>query len=99
MASCPRTFTTPSGAKIAPEVSIGWAHYFALDNRVINASLLELGGSFPTNGFNGDTFSVMVGAGVTAQLTNGVALSGGYNAEIGRGFNSHMLNLGVRYEF
>ena len=94
-----RTFTTASGAKITPEASIGWAHYFALDNRVINASLLELGGSFATNGFNGDTDSVLVGAGVTAQLTNGVAFSGRYNAEIGRGFTSHMLNLGVRCEF
>jgi outer membrane autotransporter protein len=94
-----RTFTTASGAKITPEASFGWAHYFALDNRVINASLLELGGSFATNGFNGDTDSVLVGAGITAQLANGVAFSGRYNAEIGRGFNSHLLNLGVRCEF
>ena len=94
-----RTFTAPSGIKITPEASIGWAHDFALDNRVINANLVELGGSFATNGFNGDTDTLLVGAGVTAQLTNGVALSARYHAEIGQSFAAHMVNLGLRCEF
>jgi outer membrane autotransporter protein len=94
-----RTFAAPSGNKVIPEVSIGWAHDFTLDNRVINASLAEVGGAFATNGFNSDTDSFLAGAGITAQLTNGVALSGRYNAEIGRSFTSHMVNLGLRYEF
>ena len=94
-----RTFTAPSGNKVIPEASLGWAHDFTLDNRVINASLAELGGSFATNGFKGDTNSLLAGAGITAQLTNGVALSGRYNAEIGRSFTSHMVNLGFRCEF
>lgn len=66
---------------------------------MINASLIDFGGAFATNGFNGDTDTLLVGAGVTAQLTNGVALSGRYNAEIGRNFASHMVNLGLRCEF
>jgi outer membrane autotransporter protein len=94
-----RTFTAPSGNKITPEASLGWAHDFTLDNRVINASLAELGGSFATNGFTGDTNSLLAGAGITAQLTNGVALSGRYNTEVGRSFVAHMVNLGLRYEF
>lgn len=94
-----RTFTAPNGGRITPEVQVGWAHDFALDNRVINASLIELGGAFATNGFNGDTDTLLAGAGFTAQLTNGVALSGRYHAEIGRGFASHMVNLGVRCDF
>jgi outer membrane autotransporter protein len=94
-----QTFTTPNGGKITPEASIGWAHDFALDNRVINASLIALGGAFATNGFNADTDTLLVGAGVTAQLTNGVALSGRYQAEFGQSFASHMVNLGVRCEF
>ncbi len=94
-----RTFGAPAGYKITPEVQVGWAHDFALDNRVINASLSELGGAFATNGFNGDTDTLLVGAGVTAQLTNGLALTGRYNAEIGRSFTSHMVNLGVRFDF
>jgi len=94
-----RTFAAPAGYQITPEVQVGWAHDFALDNRVINASLSELGGAFATNGFNGDTDSLLVGAGVTAQLTSGLALTGRYNAEIGRSFTSHMVNLGVRYDF
>ena len=94
-----RTFTAPSGGRITPEVQVGWAHEFALDNRVINASLTELGGAFAANGFNGDTDTLLAGAGFTAQLTNGVALSGRYHAEIGRSFASHMVNLGVRCDF
>ena len=94
-----RTFTAPSGNKITPEASIGWAHDFTLDNRVINASLAELGGSFATNGFNADIDTLLVGAGVTAQLTNGVALSARYHAEIGQNFAAHMVNLGLRCEF
>jgi outer membrane autotransporter protein len=94
-----RTFTAPSGIKITPEASIGWAHDIALDNRVINADLVELGGSFATNGFNGDTDTLLVGAGVTAQLTNVVALSAHYHAEIGQSFAAHMVNLGLRCEF
>ncbi len=94
-----RTFGAPAGYKISPEVQVGWAHDFALDNRVINASLSELGGAFATNGFNGDTDTLLVGAGVTAQLTNGMALTGRYNAEIGRSFTSHMVSLGMRFDF
>lgn len=94
-----RTSTAPSGSKITPEIAVGWAHNFALGHRVINASLIELGGSFATNGANADASTLLAGAGIAAQLANGVAFSGGYNAEIGRGFNSHMLNLGVRCEF
>jgi outer membrane autotransporter protein len=94
-----RTSTAPSGGKITPELTIGWAHNFTLGRRVINASLAELGGSFATNGDNADANTLLAGAGVTAQLANGLAFSGGYHAEIGRGFNSHMLNLGVRYEY
>ena len=94
-----RTSTAPSGAKITPELTIGWAHNFTLDHRVINASLIELGGSFATDGANADADTLLAGAGITAQLANGVAFSGRYNAEIGRGFTSHMLNLGVRCEF
>jgi outer membrane autotransporter protein len=94
-----RTFTAPSGNKVTPEASLDWAHDFTLDNRVLNASLVELGGSFATNGFKGDIDTLLAGGGVTAQLTNGVALSGRYNAEIGRSFTSHMVNLGLRCEF
>ena len=94
-----RTSTAPSGGKITPELAIGWAHNFTLGHRVINASLAELGGAFATNGDNADANTLLAGAGVTAQLANGLAFSGRYQAEIGRGFNSHMLNLGVRYEF
>ena len=84
-----RTFTASNGIKITPEVQAGWAHDFALDNRVINASLMALGGSFATYGFNGDTDDLLVGAGVTTQLTNGMALSARYNAEIGRVSSPH----------
>jgi outer membrane autotransporter protein len=49
-----RTFTTPGGHKITPEAGAGWAHDFALDNRVINAGLAELTGAFATRGFNSD---------------------------------------------
>jgi len=94
-----RTFTASNGIKITPEVQAGWAHDFALDNRVINASLIALGGAFATYGFNGDTDNLLVGAGVTAHLTNGMALSARYNAEIGRGFTSHMVSLGGRFDF
>jgi outer membrane autotransporter protein len=94
-----RTFTAPSGNQVTPDASLGWAHDFILDNRVINASLAELGGSFATNGFTGDNNSLLAGAGLTAQLTNGVVLSGRYHAEIGRSFTAHMVNLGCRYEF
>jgi outer membrane autotransporter protein len=94
-----QTFTAPSGGQITPEASIGWAHDFTLDNRTINASLMELGGAFATNGFNGDTDTLLAGAGLTAQLTNGVALSGRYHTEIGRSFAAHMVNLGLRCEF
>ncbi len=94
-----RTFTTASGYKITPEAQAGWAHNFILDNRVINASLIDLGGAFATRGFNSDTDSLLAGAGITAQLRNGLAFSAHYGAEIGQGFGFHTVNLGMRFEF
>jgi outer membrane autotransporter protein len=94
-----RTFTTPVGHKITPKAGAGWAHNFALDNRVINASLAELTGAFATRGFNGDTDSLLLGVGLTAQLRNGLALSAHYGAEIGWSFNYHTVNLGLQFEF
>ena len=94
-----RTFTTPNGNKITPEAEAGWAHNFILDNRVINANLVDLGGAFATRGFNSDTDSLLAGVGITAQLRNGLAFSAHYGAEIGYGFSFHTVNLGMRYEF
>jgi outer membrane autotransporter protein len=94
-----KTFTTSRSHKITPEAQAGWAHNFALDNRVINASLAELGGAFATRGFNGDTDSFLVGAGLTTQLQNGLSLSAHYGAEIGWGFSYHTVNLGLRFNF
>ncbi len=72
---------------------------FALDNRVINASLAELTGAFATRGFNGDTDSLLLGAGLTAQLRNGLALSAHYGAEIGWSFSYHTVNLDCNSSF
>jgi outer membrane autotransporter protein len=94
-----RTFTTPVGHKITPEAGVGWAHNFALDNRVINASLAELTGAFATRGFNSDTDSLLAGVGLTAQLRNGLAISAHYGAEIGWSFSYHTVNLGLQFEF
>jgi outer membrane autotransporter protein len=94
-----QTFTTSRDHKITPEAQAGWAHNFALDNRVINASLAELGGAFATRGFNGDTDSLLLGAGLTAQLRNGLALCAHYGAEIGWSFSYHAVNLGLQFEF
>ncbi|MFI5330146.1 MAG: autotransporter outer membrane beta-barrel domain-containing protein [Desulfobaccales bacterium] len=85
--------------KLRPEVQVGWAHDFPLDNRVINAGLTALGGTFAVNGFKGETDSLLLGAGLTAQLTGGVAVSGRYAAELRRGFQAQMVNLGLRFDF
>jgi outer membrane autotransporter protein len=94
-----RTSTGPSGNKITPELAIGWAHNFTLGHRVINAGLIALGGFVATNGANADANTLLAGAGITAQLTNGLSFPGCCNAEISQGFASHMLNLGMRCEF
>ena len=94
-----RTFGLPSEVKLRPEVQVGWAHDFPLDNRVINAGLTVLGGTFAVNGFRGETDSLLLGAGLTAQLTSGVAVTGRYAAELRRGFQAQMVNLGLRFDF
>jgi outer membrane autotransporter protein len=78
---------------------VGWAHNFALDNRVINASLADLGGALAVRGFNGDTDSLLIGAGLTAQLRRGLAISARYGAEVGWSFVFHTVNLGLRCKF
>jgi outer membrane autotransporter protein len=94
-----RTFGLLEEVKLRPEVQVGWAHDFPLDNRVINAGLTVLGGTFPVHGFKGETDSLLLGAGLTAQLTGGVAVSGRYAAELRRGFQAQMVNLGLRFDF
>jgi uncharacterized protein YhjY with autotransporter beta-barrel domain len=94
-----RTLVTASGLKLTPEVKVGWAHEFPLDNRVINAGLSELGGIFAVNGFTGQTDSLVAGAGLTARLSNGLAIAGGYGAELQHGFTAQMVNLGLRFAF
>ena len=47
----------------------------------------------------GETDSLLLGAGLTAQLTGGVAVSGRYAAELRRGFQAQMVNLGLRFDF
>jgi len=94
-----RTFVLPSDVKLRPEVQVGWAHDFPLDNRVINAGLTELGGAFPVNGFKGETDSLLTGVGFTVQLTSGTAVTARYDAEVRRGFQSQMVNLGMRFDF
>ena len=94
-----RTFGLLGEIKLRPEVQVGWAHDFSLDNRVINAGLTVLGGTFAVNGFRGETDSLLLGAGLTAQLTGGVAVSGRYAAELRRGFQAQMVNLGLRFDF
>ena len=94
-----RTFVTQGDVRLRPEFQLAWAHDFSLDNRVINAGLTELGGTFAVNGFRGDTDSLLASAGVSARLTNGIAITGRYDAELRRGFQAQMVNLGVRYDF
>lgn len=78
---------------------MAWAHDFPLDARGINAGLTELGGAFAVNGFKGETDSLLLGAGLTAQLTSGAAVTGRYGAELRRGFQAQMVNLGLRFDF
>ena len=94
-----RTFTTATGKKITPEVQVSWAHEFPLDQRVIMANLMNLGGGFGAQGFNGQTDSLLVGGGVIARLADRLALSGRYGTEIRRTFASHLVNLGLRFDF
>jgi outer membrane autotransporter protein len=94
-----RTFATQGGVRLRPECQLAWAHDFPLDNRVINAGLTELGGTFPVNGFQGETDSLLAGVGLSARLSNGVAITGRYDAELRRGFQAQMVNLGVRCDF
>lgn len=94
-----RSFNTQGGLSFRPEVQFGWAHDFNLDNRVINAGLTALGGVFPVNGFHGDTDSLLAGVGFTARLTKGVALIMHYNAELRRGFQAQIVNVGLRVNF
>lgn len=94
-----RTFATQGGVRLRPELQLAWAHDFPLDNRVINAGLTELGGTFPVNGFRGETDSLLAGAGLSARLTNDIALTARYDAELRRGFQSQMVNLGARFDF
>lgn len=94
-----RTFGLLEQVKLRPEVQVGWAHDFPLDNRVINAGLTVLGGAFPVHGFQGETDSLLLGAGITAYLTGGVAVSGRYAAELRRGFQAQLVDLGLRFEF
>ena len=93
------TFGIQGDVKLRPELQVGWAHDFPLDNRVINAGLTELGGTFAVNGFKGETDSLLAGVGVTVQLTSGVAVTGRYDAELRRGFQSQLVNLGLRCDF
>ena len=94
-----RTFVTQGDVRLRPEFQLAWAHDFPLDNRVINAGLTELGGTFPVNGFRGETDSLLASAGLSARLTNGMAITGRYDAELRRGFQAQMVNLGVRCDF
>lgn len=94
-----RTFVTRGDVCFRPELQLAWAHDFPLDNRVINAGLTELGGTFPVNGFRGETDSLLAGVGLSTSLTKGLSITGRYDAEIGRGFQAQTVNLALRLDF
>jgi outer membrane autotransporter protein len=94
-----RSFTSGGRMELTPTLEVAWAHDIPLDNRAISASLINQAGSFDVNGLEGDTDSLVVDAGLSAQLTTSLMLFAGYGTEITDNFNIHRVGLGVKYRF
>ncbi len=86
--------------RVKPELGVGWAHNVALDNRDISASLISQGGDpVVINGYNAQSDSLLMGAGLNVACTRDFTLSIRYDLELSDGFNAQTAQLGLRYGF
>jgi outer membrane autotransporter protein len=88
------------GTRWIPELRAEWRHEFKDDPAWINASLAGLPSqSFTTIGSEVTDDLAVVGAGLTAVIENGVGLFLDYQGAFGSGYNSHLIQGGVRVRF
>lgn len=86
--------------KWVPELRVEWRHEFEDQPAWIGASLNGLSGNpFTTIGSEVTEDLAVIGAGVTAIMGNGVGVFFDYQAAFGSGYNSHIIQGGVRVKF
>ncbi|MEN3953517.1 autotransporter outer membrane beta-barrel domain-containing protein [Iodidimonas sp. SYSU 1G8] len=86
--------------KWVPELRVEWRHEFEDQPAWIGASLNGLSGNpFTTIGSEVTEDLAVIGAGVTAIMSNGVGIFFDYQAAFGSGYNSHIFQGGVRVKF
>jgi outer membrane autotransporter protein len=88
-----------AGTPVTPSLEVGWAHEIPLNGRAITSSLVDQPGTFSVNGWSMDTDTLVVDAGVKAQLTTSTDCYARYEAEVGDHFTSHQISAGLRKSF
>jgi len=95
-----RNFSARTGLQLKPELTLGWAHGVALDDRTLSARFVNPGGeAVEIDGYGDQTDSFLAGAGLSVALAGHLALYGRYDGELGCGFSSQAIKLGLRYGF
>ncbi len=88
-----------SGRKIVPEARAVWAHEYADDHSTMRAQVQGVPGTITVNGRKFARDSLVVGAGISAPLSDEASVVLDYDASINPDMVSHTLSAGFRLKW
>ena len=88
-----------SGRKIVPEARAVWAHEYADDHSTMRAQVQGVPGTITVNGRKFARDSLVVGAGISAPLSDEASIMIDYDASINPDMVSHTLSAGFRLKW
>ena len=94
-----KEFSTTGGVLLTPSLELAWAHEVPLGDSGIESGIQGQDGWFLVNGIDRQIDSLVIDAGLRARLSGNMTIHAGYGAEVGDGFVSHQVGVGLNFKF